>query len=37
MVTHLHWSEAKKALDRSGAALPHGSAAEVKVIVPDAR
>lgn len=31
-VTHLHWSEAKNALDRTGDALPDGSAAEIKVI-----
>ena len=36
-VTHLHWSEAKHALEHTGAALPEGSAAEVKIIVADAR
>jgi alpha-D-xyloside xylohydrolase len=31
-LTHLHWSEAKKALARTGAELPAGSAAEIRVI-----
>jgi alpha-D-xyloside xylohydrolase len=36
-VTHLHWSDAKKALDCTGDALPDGSAAEIKVIQAGAR
>jgi alpha-D-xyloside xylohydrolase len=31
-ITHLHWSDGKQALERSGAALPGGSAAEIKVV-----
>jgi alpha-D-xyloside xylohydrolase len=31
-LTHLHWSESRQALDRTGAPLPTGSAAEIKVI-----
>lgn len=36
-LTHLHWSEAKKALERTGDALPEGSAATIHIIQASAR